>query len=314
LGALGVPLVMGPFGGGETSPAGLRDVLRFKAKLTEWIRDLSNATITINPIVASGLRAATVLFVRTPDTQRILAPSAQAKSICFLELTLREDQLGLPHANRQGPKRLLYAGRLLYWKGVHIAMRAFAELLTQEPDAELTILGDGPEQQRLKLEAAAIGIAGQVHFISWVQRDEVKSVYDEHDLLVFPSLHDSGGTVVLEAISRGLPVICLDVGGPAQIISDRSGIRLATAGRTTAQVATAMASEMAALLQSPSRHAALSAGAVADAGQFVLRRRVAVLYDQAMEKIGLSAEAAPASGSGPCHSDSSALKVSEAVP
>ena len=56
LGSLGVPLIVGPLGGGETSPRLLRDGFHFKAKLTEAIRDLSNATITLNPLIRRGAR------------------------------------------------------------------------------------------------------------------------------------------------------------------------------------------------------------------------------------------------------------------
>ncbi len=289
LGGLGVPLIMGPFGGGETSPVALRDVLRFKAKLTEWIRDLSNATINFNPIVSSGLNAAAVLFVKTPDTKRLLSPGAQARSVGFLELSLREDQIGRPRCAQPGPTRLLFVGRLLYWKGAHIALRAFAEVLAQVPDAELTIVGKGPEEARLKAQAAGYGLAGKVSFIPWLKREDVKAVYDAHELFVFPSLHDSSGTVVLEAMARGLPVICLDVGGPAQIVTPDSGIAIGTAGRDTAQVATAMAHEIAGLVKAPDRLAALSAGAITVGSEFILPRRVAAFYAKAVELIGLRA-------------------------
>jgi glycosyltransferase involved in cell wall biosynthesis len=311
LGAVDVPMIMGPFGGGETSPKGLRDVLRPKARLTEWIRDLSNATISVNPIVRAGLRAAAILFVKTPDTQRLLTPREQAKSICFLELSLRSGQLAAPRPARQGPKRLLFVGRLLYWKGAHIAVQAFSELLAHEPDAQLTIVGKGPELDRLKAQAAATCVAGSVHFIPWLQRDAMHGVYDRHDLFVFPSLHDSSGTVVLEAMARGLPVVCLDVGGPAQIVSSQSGILVATSGRSTAQVASAMADEMAALLAAPSRLTELSAGCVAAAGEYLLHRRVAAFYAKPMALLGISPQ--PGAGEGECLGAHRNIATPEAV-
>jgi hypothetical protein len=62
LGSLGPPLIVGPFGGGETCPTLLRDGFDLKGKITEKIRDLSNATITFNPIVRSGLIKLTAIF------------------------------------------------------------------------------------------------------------------------------------------------------------------------------------------------------------------------------------------------------------
>jgi glycosyltransferase involved in cell wall biosynthesis len=50
--------------------------------------------------------------------------------------------------------------------------------------------------------------------------------YLRHDALLFPSLHDSSGNVVLEALSSGLPVVCLDVGGPALLVDPSCGFKV----------------------------------------------------------------------------------------
>jgi glycosyltransferase involved in cell wall biosynthesis len=277
LGSLGPPLIIGPLGGGETSPRLLRDGLRFKAKITEAIRDLSNATITINPLVRRGLAEAAVIFVKTPDTRRLLTRKMQQKSIDFIELGLQMEQIRRPHRSRQMPPKLLYAGRLLYWKGVHIAIRAFAELVRRLPDARLTIVGKGPEKDRLK--SAARDLAANIDFIPWLPQRQLFDLYTSHDLLVFPSLHDSSGGVVLEALSHGLPVACLDLGGPKQIVTPESGVIVRTAGRNTAAVAAALADEMFRLLNSSAHLCALSAGAIARANQFILSDRVEKFYN-----------------------------------
>src|SRR4029077_1981395 len=96
MGSLGVPLIVGPRGGGETSPRVLRVGFHFKSKLTEAIRDFSNATITINPLIRRGLVDASVIFVKTPDTRRLLNRAMQKKSVEFIELTLQSPQLPRP--------------------------------------------------------------------------------------------------------------------------------------------------------------------------------------------------------------------------
>ena len=64
-------------------------------------------------------------------------------------------------------------------------------------------LADGPEEHRLKAEAARNDVADRIDFISWLpQQAALFELYDSHDLFLFPSLHDSGGFVVLEALSR----------------------------------------------------------------------------------------------------------------
>jgi glycosyltransferase involved in cell wall biosynthesis len=288
LGSLGRPLIIGPIGGGETSPRSLRDEFPLRGKLLERIRDLANSTVTISPLIRRELAEASMIFVKTPETLELLTRKMQEKSIGFAELSLRAAQIGKPRAIRQQPRRLLYAGRLLYWKGVHIAIRAFSHVSRRCPDARFTIVGRGPELPRLKEAAARYDVADRIDFISWLPQEQLFDLYGSHDLFVFPSLHDSGGSVALEALSQGLPVICLDLGGPKQIVSPSSGVVVGTAGRNSAQVAAAMADAISRLLAEPADLATLSAGAIARAQDFVLSSRVAEFYDRASSLIDLS--------------------------
>ena len=285
LGALGAPLVIGPVGGGETSPAGLRDHLPLRGRVLEVVRDLSNATIEYNPIVRQGLRKAGVIFARTADTKNLLSPSLRAKTYVQMELGVATAQIGAPRPVRQLPRKLLYAGRLLYWKGVHIAIEAMARLVVHMPDAQLTIVGNGPEETRLKSEMTQRRLGANITFVSWMPQEQFLRFYDSHDIFVFPSLHDSEGWVVLESLSKGLPVACLDLGGPKDIVTPQSGIVVGTAGLNTSGVAVQLAEELRTLLANPERLAALSAGAILRAGDFLLRDQVQRLYAQALKHL-----------------------------
>jgi glycosyltransferase involved in cell wall biosynthesis len=285
LGFLKAPLIIGPIGGGETSPHTLRDKLGFRGRILERIRDLSNSTITINPIVRPGLTSASVIFVSTIDTQNLFNGVLRKKTVVFTQLglpTLPDAQL---RRSRSGPPRFLYAGRLLYWKGVHIALRAFARVVRQTPNARFTIVGDGPERSRLEADVQQYNLQGNVEFIPRVPQNILFKMYESHDLLLFPSLHDSGGFVVLEALSRGLPVMCLDLGGPKDIVTPNSGVVIQDNGQNTAQVAGKMAAEISRLLVSPERLAALSVGAVSRAREFILSKRIGDFYSCAMDFI-----------------------------
>jgi glycosyltransferase involved in cell wall biosynthesis len=296
LGALKAPLIVGPIGGGESSPVALRDTFALRSRIAERLRDLSNASITINPVTRCGLTQAKAIFVRTADTQRLLTLTMQRKSRIFPEVTLQRSQLGGPRGWRRGPPRLLFAGRLLYWKGAHIAISALAALLPRMPQARLAIVGNGPESQRLKAQAVATSYGDRIDFIPWLPQQELFALYVAHNLFVFPSMHDSGGTVVLEALSHGLPVMCLDLGGPPQIVTPQAGIVVGTAGRNTMGVATAMADEMQRLFAEPARLAALSAGAIARANEFVVSDRVDAFYRSAADVIGAASDPSATGG------------------
>lgn len=285
LGTLGAPLIIGPVGGGETSPARLRDRFPLRGRVLESVRDLSNATIELNPIVRQGLRKASVIFARTADTKNLLSPPLRAKTYVQMELGVTPAQIGAPRPVRQTPRKLLYAGRLLYWKGLHIAVEAMAQLVANMPDAQLTIVGNGPEEARLKSEIAQRGLGANISFVSWMPQEQFLRLYNAHDLFVFPSLHDSTGWVVLESLCKGLPVACLNLGGPKDIVTPRSGIIVDTADLDTSGVATRLAKELHALLADPERLAALSGGAIERASEFLLTNQVQRLYSRAREHL-----------------------------
>jgi glycosyltransferase involved in cell wall biosynthesis len=278
LGALAAPLVIGPVGGGETSPAKLRDEFGLRGRAVEALRDLSTATILYNPLVRPGFRYASAIFAHTEDTRQVFKGALRDKVTVFTPLSLSD----LPACGREprprGAPRFLYAGRLLYWKGVHIALRAFAEVCRRAPGARFTIVGDGPERARLEARATRYGVRAQVDFVPRLPQSELFKLYDEQDLFLFPSLHDSGGFVVLEALARGLPVICLDLGGPKDIVTPRSGVVISTHGRNTEQVALEMASQIIRLVEAQDEVQKLSTGARERARDFLLERRVREFY------------------------------------
>jgi glycosyltransferase involved in cell wall biosynthesis len=283
LGGLGPPLIIGPIGGGETTPAMLCTELGMRGRLLERIRNLSNATIGLNPMVRPGLLNAAMIFVSTEDTQKLLARTLQRKTIVFSQVGLPNLPVAYPRRTRSGPPQFVYAGRLLYWKGVHIALRAFAEIVKRAPGARFTIVGDGPERVRLGALAEALSLHDHVDFIPRLPQQKLFEVFDGNDLMLFPSLHDSGGFVVLEALSRGLPVVCLDLGGPKDIVTPESGIVVETRGRNTQSVAAAMADEILDLLTAPGRLAMLSAGAIEHAQNFLSQRRIVEFYRRVAE-------------------------------
>jgi len=98
-------------------------------------------------------------------------------------------------------------------------------------------------------------------------------LYPEFDLLLFPSLHDSGGMAVLEAMSFGLPVLCLDLGGPGISVDNTCGRVVPTEDRTEEEVVRLMSACLSELLRNPAILESLSMGT---------RRRVALFSWQAI--------------------------------
>jgi glycosyltransferase involved in cell wall biosynthesis len=122
------------------------------------------------------------------------------------------------------PRRLLYAGQVGRYKGVHTAIEALNILVNQwgYRSLELTIVGGSRSPQYVEELHRAVkhfGLEKHVQFVERVPREHLSPIYREHDLLVFPSVVEEGfGNVILEAFSSGLPVVGTATGGSAEIL------------------------------------------------------------------------------------------------
>jgi glycosyltransferase involved in cell wall biosynthesis len=282
LGGLGVPLVMGPLGGGETAPLRLFCGLPAKVFAFDVLRSLSLLWVRIDPLATWGPRRSALVLCKSGDSLRALPHSVQARAVVVPEIGSPEVDTShrvarAPAATQ--PFRLLFAGRLLGWKGVAIALGAVQRLVQRGHDVEFDIAGDGPLRTHLAERVAAAGLQQRVRLLGAIPRAELMALYGRADLFVFPSLHDSSGNVVLESLSRGLPVVCLDLGGPRHYVDDSCGVVVATAELTRQQLEDRLADVLDALLRDPPRLAQLSRQAAEHARRQSWEATVRRAYD-----------------------------------
>ncbi len=117
-----------------------------------------------------------------------------------------------------GQDRLILGvvGRLSPEKGVDRAIRALTHLRKIYPQAEMHLVGDGPESARLQQLAQSRGVGDAVHFHGW-QKDP-RNFFEAMDVLLLPSLTEGLPNVVLEAMALGVPVAATDVGGVPELL------------------------------------------------------------------------------------------------
>jgi glycosyltransferase involved in cell wall biosynthesis len=270
LGGLGVPLVMGPLGGGEAAPLRFFDGLPLKIRAFDYLRSLSLLWVRVDPLATWGPKRAALVLCKSGDSLRALPRSVQPRAVVVPEIGSPEVDLS-QRVTPPGPApgatpaprtfRLLFAGRLLGWKGVAIALAATEKLVHQGLDVQLDIAGDGPLRGWLAGEIDRRALQPRVRLLGAIPRAELLALYGRADVFVFPSLHDSSGNVVLEALSRGLPVVCLDLGGPPTYVDASCGVVVATAGLSRAALEERLAEVLGALLRDPARLASLSRNA-----------------------------------------------------
>lgn len=116
---------------------------------------------------------------------------------------------------------ILFIGRLVYRKGVHVLLKAFSLVVREEPDAKLVIAGKGYMMSILKTLAAKYGIRDKVVFKGYVVEESKIELYRRSSIVVVPSIFgESFGIVAIEAMASGRPVIASSVGGLQEIVSD----------------------------------------------------------------------------------------------
>jgi len=225
----GRPSLWGPIGGVECVPWGLLPWRHLPSLGRETLRNLINGAQTA-PGSALGRRAAQVTSVlaSTREMQQALnalGHPAELMPTVGLDLTRFVPK---PSAPSSGPLRFLFVGNLVALKGIDLALAA---LHTSKSDGRFTIVGDGPFRATCQRLASRLGLAGRVQFTGRKPRSEVLRMYRDYDVVLFPSLHDTGGYAVLEGMASGLPVICLDCGGPALAVREGCGFKVPLGSR-----------------------------------------------------------------------------------
>jgi len=129
----------------------------------------------------------------------------------------------LPEKSEAAPgKRVLFVGSLVEQKGVDVLLRSFRRVKEQIPEAELLIVGDGRERERLEELSRSLGLR-DVHFEG--AKEDLEAYYSGSRVLALPSRTEGFGLVALEAMARGLPVVATRTGGiPEVVLHRRTGI------------------------------------------------------------------------------------------
>ncbi|MCD6681937.1 MAG: glycosyltransferase family 4 protein [Burkholderiaceae bacterium] len=286
---LGVPFIFGPVGGGEEAPWALVRTLPLNDRFLEIARVFLNRVALLNPQLRACARKAALVVARTPETAQRLR---RFGIDCTVAPDIGIDTDGIVPANEtcNGPLRCIYAGRLLGWKGVHLAIDAVRKARQNGAKVTLTIVGRGALRNALEERAVELTADDTIRFVDWLAQGDLFDAYRRHDLLLFPSLHDSGGSVVLEAMAQGLPVVCLGLGGPGAIVDASCGTAVASRGRRASEVIDELASVLSSLFADTVALDQLKRGAYA--------RAVAMNWDRTVQR---TYDHIPAETAGDCH-------------
>ena len=229
----GLPWTLGPIGGGETVPRHYLRTARFpwRVRVAEAARPWGNAAFTVLPWLRPVFQGARLSLATTAETETVLQRlGATATAVVF------------PDAAQGGPPpdevrkrraaqlpdvaheiRLVWSARALWWKGGQIAIELTRRLLARGVKVRLDLISQGPALPALRERVERAKLGDQCRVRNFVPRRELLQLLLEAHAFVYPTLHDSSSSALLEAYLTGLPSLTVGVGGPCLVVTPATG-------------------------------------------------------------------------------------------
>ena len=172
-----------------------------------------------------AIRAADLLNCHTPDDAEYVTARGwkRPSQIVILPSGIEPAWLNLSPDPTTTTRRVLFCGSWTWMKGVSILVPVFERLAAADPEATLTAAGTGvgPDAVRALFSPA---VRDRVTVLPDVSHDEILATMRRHDLLLATSLFEGFGTVVIEAMAVGLPVVAAAVGGALDhVVTGKTG-------------------------------------------------------------------------------------------
>ena len=174
-------------------------------KMILWAARRAAGIIT----VCRALKDVLILLGMPDKAVTVLRNGVDLKLFQPIERDKSRQQLSLTRTT------LLSVGHLIKRKGHDLVIQALTEL----PDVELLIAGDGEEEGALKSLAQSCGVADRVKFLGAIKQEQLKNYYGAVDVLVLASSREGWANVLLEAMACGTPVVASNVWGTPEVVA-----------------------------------------------------------------------------------------------
>lgn len=228
----GIPLVWGPIGGLKKFPMAYANGIKMKA--FNWLKNtITDWQISHDKRVRETLHQSSLLISSIPDSCNAIKRSHGLESViipetgCLVEETDNLQHLSYTsHEKDSNNLTLIWVGKFDFRKRLDIALKAVAACGIE--NLVLKIFGSGNETQvaNARQLSEQLGIKDKVQFMGNQPNGIVKEEMRRSDAFLFTSVNEDTSTVVLEAISNHLPVICFDCCGMAAVIDETVGIKI----------------------------------------------------------------------------------------
>jgi glycosyltransferase involved in cell wall biosynthesis len=221
-----IKFVCGPCGGGEFLPKGLKDYAKGN-RTVENVRLIINYWCRFKLTFTGKLKKCDYVMFANKETHDFLVGGRQSirgDNDFFSDAGLSEnDLIGINNRDGQPHKMIfLVAGRLIYRKG-HKFLFDVLSGISPELDFEVRVVGTGEESQNLKSICAKSEILSKyVTLVGGIPYTKMAEEFNNADVLIMPSIRETTGNVLLEAMSKGIPVITIKKFGGKVLLDDET--------------------------------------------------------------------------------------------
>ncbi len=266
---LGIPLVLGPIGGYTNVSLRMLPSLSSVGAGFEMMRNLSNLVARISAPVRACARHAAHIF--TPDAEtgvlmkRLRGSTEGVTGLSQAFYTPDKIQAFTRHGNLRapdGPLRLFAGGNMIGTKGIALALRALARAKATGVKFRYRLGSTGPEEPHLQRLVRQLDLAQEVVFGPELRGAAYQQELASTHVFLLPSLRESAGLTMMEAMLSGCLPVVADCGGPGLIVTGECGCKIPV--RTPEQ----MVSQLAEVIISLDRDREL----IAQKGQAASRR------------------------------------------
>lgn len=223
-----IPFVWGPVGGLGFIPFSFLKRFPINNFVFYFIKNFINNLNLYHPRIKKVLNRSDLILSATIEGFSILKSMTNQPVVVFNEtgsniLKMNKKKFNFLEHNMF---RLIWIGKIYERKELNLALHIVSKLLNRFPNIELHIIGDGPGMTKSKILANKIGIESNCFWYGYKKRDFVLKTMENMDLLIFTSIDEGTPHVVLESISKGLPVICHDTCGQGSVVDNKIGLKV----------------------------------------------------------------------------------------
>ena len=206
--AKGAKVIWGPMGGAQVTPKPLK--VYEKNQLVANFREFVNKSCSWNPFYKKALRSYYKIYCINNETQKQISRIVGKDVPLMPELALRDEYKNLPIQKRNNDiLKIVFVGRLIGKKGIAFLVDALS-LMPTDMEWELLIFGDGDDRALIEKQIADSGIGKNVKLMGNRPMDQIAEAYQQADVFVLPSLRETSGNVLLEAMAYAVPIVAFD--------------------------------------------------------------------------------------------------------